>query len=90
VDDQNRRSNTDEPTSEQSLRPLVDEYVASTCAPVGSRHLFRETPDQSEQGEARTRAEGRDEAASAEPSAIMLYIVCVAALLIAALAFGFL
>jgi hypothetical protein len=44
-----------------------------------------------EQAEPRARAQGRrDEVAPAEPAAILLYLVCVAVLLIAALALGFL
>jgi hypothetical protein len=74
----------------RSLRPLIDEYLASTREPLGSRNLFRETPDQTEQAERRAGAGGRDEAAPAEPAAIILYLVCVAVLLIAALAVGFL
>ena len=87
---QDRREKTDVPDSAQGLKPLIDEYVASTREPVGSSNLFRETPDQSEQAEPRARTRSRNEVASAEPAAIMLYLACVAALLIAALAVGFL
>jgi hypothetical protein len=80
----------DEPGSDRSIRPLIDEYLASTREPVGSRNLFREPPDQSEQAELRARARGGDEVAQAEPAAIILYLVCVAVLLIAALAVGLL
>ena len=86
----NRQENRDDPGSGRSLKPLIDEYLASTREPVGSGNLFRETPDQSDQAEPRARAGGRDEVPSAEPSAILLYLVCVAVLLIAALALGFL
>ena len=86
----NRRENKVEPGSDESMKSLIDEYLASTREPVGSRNLFRETPDQSEQAEPRAGAGGRDEAAPAEPAAITLYLVCVAVLLIAALAVGFL
>ena len=72
------------------MKSLIDEYLASTREPVGSRNLFRETPDQSEQAGPRARAGDRDEVASAQPVAIILYLVCVALLLIAALAVGFL
>ena len=72
------------------MKSLIDEYMASTREPVGSRNLFRETPDQSEQAEPRARSGGRDEVAPAQPAAIILYLVCVAVLLIAALALGFL
>ena len=72
------------------MKSLMDEYLASTREPIGSRNLFRETPDQSEQAEARGRAGSRDEVASAEPTAIVFYLICVAALLAAALAVGFL
>ena len=88
--ERNRQENRDEPDSGRSLRPLIDEYLASTREPVGWRNLFRETPDQSEQAEPRARARGRDEVARAEPAAIILYLVCVAVLLIAALGVGFL
>ena len=88
--ERNRRENWDEPGSERGLKPLIDEYLASTREPVGSRNLFRETPDQSEQAEPPARADGRDKVASAEPAAIMVYLVCLAVLLIAALALGFL
>jgi hypothetical protein len=90
VAERNRQGNWDESGSDRSLKPLIDEYLASTREPVGSRNLFRETPDQSEQAEPRAGAGGRDEAAPAEPAAITLYLVCVAVLLIAALAVGFL
>jgi hypothetical protein len=69
------------------LKSLIDEYLASTREPVGSGNLFRERPDQSEPP---ARAGGRDEVAPAKPTAIMLYLVCVAVLLIAALAVGLL
>ena len=85
-----RRENTDVPDSDRSLKPLIDEYVASTREPVGSRNVFREAPDQSEQAEARVRTRSRDEVASAEPWAMMLYLICVAVLLIVALGIGFL
>jgi hypothetical protein len=91
VPERNRQENRNEPGSDRSLKPLIDEYLASTREPVGSRNLFRETPDQSEQvEEPRAGAGGRDEAAPAEPAAIILYLVCLAVLLIAALAVGFL
>jgi hypothetical protein len=90
VPERNRQENRNEPGSDRSLKPLIDEYLASTREPVGSRNLFRETPDQSEQVEPRAGAGGRDEAAPAEPAAIILYLVCLAVLLIAALAVGFL
>jgi hypothetical protein len=83
-----RRENRDVPGSDQSLKSLMDEYLDSTREPIGSRNLFQEAPDQSEKAGA--RAGRRDEAASAEPSAIILYFICVAVLLIAALAIGFL
>jgi hypothetical protein len=89
VAQRNRQGNRDESGSDRSLKPLIDEYLASTREPVGSRNLFRETPDQSDQAGPRARTRGRDEVASAEPAAIMLYLICVAVLLIAALALGF-
>ena len=70
------------------MKSLIDEYMASTREPVGSRNLFRETPDQSEQAESRDRSGGRDEVAPAQPAAIIPYLVCVGLLLIAALAVG--
>ena len=89
--DLRRPANGDEPKSDDlAMKSLMEEYLASTREPVGSRNLFRETPDQSEQADARVRAVGRDEVASAQPAAIMLYLICVAVLLIAALAVGFL
>lgn len=88
--ERNRQENRAEPSSDRRLKPLVDEYLASTREPVGSHNLFRETPDRSEQVEPRTRAGGRDEVAPGEPAAIMLYLVCVALLLIAVLAVGLL
>jgi hypothetical protein len=90
VAERNRRENRNEPGSDRRLKPLIDEYLASTREPVGSGNLFRETPDQSEQAEPRARARGRDNVASAEPSAVLLYLVGVALLLIFALALGFL
>ena len=87
---QDRREKTDVSNSDRSLKPLIDEYVASTREPVGSRNLFRETPDKSGQVEARRRTRSREEVASAEPSAMMLYLICVAVLLIVALGIGFL
>jgi hypothetical protein len=80
-----RRENRDEPGSDRSLKPLIDEYLASTREPVGSRDLFRETPDQSDQAESRQREAGFDRVTSTETSAMTLYLVCVAALLIAVL-----
>ncbi|HJT15141.1 MAG TPA: hypothetical protein VJ790_21135 [Dongiaceae bacterium] len=85
-----RRENRAERTSDESMKSLIDEYMASTREPVGSRDLFRETPVRSQQANAGARAGGRDEVVSARPSAIMLYLLCMAVLLIAALAIGFL
>jgi len=90
VPEPDRRENRNEPSSDDSMESLLGKYLASTREPVGSRNLFRETPDQSEQVEPRAGAGGRDEAAPAEPAAIILYLVCVVVLLIAALALGFL
>jgi hypothetical protein len=72
------------------MKSLIDEYLASTREPVGSRNLFRETPDQSEHPESRAGAAYRDEVAWAKPAAIMLYLICAAVLLIVALAVGLL
>ena len=84
-----RPANRDEPQRDDpAMTSLVEEYLASTREPVGSRNLFREMPDQTEQAERRAGAGGRDEAAPAEPAAILLYLVCVAVLLIVALAVG--
>ena len=87
--ERNRQENRNEPGSDRSLKPLIEEYLASTREPVGSRNLFRETLDQAEQAEPPASA-ARREVAPAEPAAIILYLVCVAVLLIAALAVGFL
>lgn len=84
-----RRENRDESNSDDSVKSLVEEYVTSTREPVGSHNLFRETPDQSEQAEPHHREEDLDRVALNESSAMTLYPVCVAALVIAALAFGF-
>jgi hypothetical protein len=84
-----RRENRDEPNSDDSVESLIEEYVTSTREPLGSRDLFRETPDQSEQARPRAREAGFDRVTLNESSAMTLYLVCVAALLIAALAFGF-
>lgn len=84
-----RRENRDESNSDDSVESLIEEYVASTREPLGSQNLFRETPDQSEQAEPRPREEGFDRVTLNESSAMTLYLVCVAVLLIAALAFGF-
>jgi hypothetical protein len=83
-----RRENRGELRSDDSMKSLIDEYLDSMREPVGSRNLFRETPEQAEKAGAHARR--RDEVASAEPSAMMLYLICVAVLLIAALAIGFL
>lgn len=84
-----RRESRDESNSGDSVKSLVEEYVASTREPVGSHNVFRETPDQSEQAEPRAREPGFDRVTLNEPSAMTLYLVCLAALLIAALAFAF-
>jgi hypothetical protein len=89
VAEPDRRENRDEPNRDQSLKSLVEEYLASTREPVGSRNLFRETPDQAEQVERRAREEGLDRVPLNESSAMTLYLVCVAVLLIVALVFGF-
>ena len=63
----------------------MEEYVASTREPVGSRNAFEETPSRSNQSLGmRADAGGRG---SSEPSAIAIYLVCIAALLVAALAY---
>ena len=68
VADLRRPANGDVPMSDDlAMTLLVEAYLASTREPVGSRNLFRETPDQSEQADARVRAVGRDEDASAKP-----------------------
>jgi hypothetical protein len=85
-----RRENRDEPRSDDSVKSLIDKYLASTREPVGSRNLFRETADQSEQAEPHPRKAGLARVALSESSAITLYLVCVAVLLVAALAIGFL
>lgn len=85
-----RRENRDVPGSDQSLKSLMDEYLDSTREPVGSRNLFRETPDQSEQAEARSSRKRRDEVASLDSTAITLYLVFVAVLVVVALAVGLL
>lgn len=84
-----RRESRDESNSGDSVKSLVEEYVASTREPVGSQNVFRETPDQSEQAEPRAREPGLGRVTLNEPSAMTLYLVCLAALLIAALAFAF-
>jgi hypothetical protein len=87
VAEPDRRENRDEPN--RDLKSLMEDYLASTREPVGSRNLFRETPDQAEQAERRAREEGFDRAPLNESSAMTLYLLCVAVLLIAALVFGF-
>ena len=85
----NPRENRDESNSDDRLKSLIEEYVSSTREPVGARNLFRETPDPSEQAEPRSREDDLDRVPLNEPSAMTLNLVCVAALLIAALVFGF-
>jgi hypothetical protein len=89
VAEADRRENRDEPNRDQSLKSLMEEYLASTREPVGSRNLFRETPDQLEQTDPRARETDFDRTTSTESSAMTLYLVCAAALLIAALVFVF-
>lgn len=83
------RENRDESNSDDSVKSLIEEYVSLTREPVGSRNLFRETPDQAEQAEPRPGEEGFDRVPLNESSAMTVYLVCVAVLVIAALAFGF-
>ena len=85
-----RRENRNEPSSDDSMESLLGKYLASTREPVGSRNLFRETPDQSEQVEPHPRKAGFYRVTLNESSAMTFYLVCVAVLLIAALAVGFL
>ena len=63
----------------------MEQYVASTRDPIGSRNVFEETENPSEHLPTR-----RDEADLGHgTSGIALYLACVAGLLIAALAYAF-
>jgi hypothetical protein len=84
-----RRENWEEPKSDDAVKSLMDEYLASTREPVVSRSILDEGPSRSPETKAHGRRSDLEGGASAEPSAMALYLICVAGLLVAALAYMF-
>jgi hypothetical protein len=65
----------------------MDEYLASTREPVGSRNVFGQTPDPLPSTKATGEGPRREDQRAAGPLAIALFLVCAAGLLIGALAY---
>lgn len=67
----------------------MEQYVASTRDPIGSRNVFQETENPSEHLPTRRDEADLGHGTSGESSAMAIYLACVAGLLIAALVYTF-